>query len=652
MSQESNKSLMSQETFDFLWSNLQDVTSNGDLSQLHAKDVEYSYDDNSSDHSASIQVERFSLGSSAYNRSDVLPDLFIPNSGANGVMSPDSQTVTSSPTYSVPDTSTQRSPGPYSPVCNSTPTPSVPSNTNYSGEYGFEVSVAQQSKETKSTTWTFSDPLNKLFVRLATTCPIRFRTTKPPPQGCIIRAMPIYMKPEHVQEVVKRCPNHATTREHNENHPAPEHLVRCEHKCAQYWEDPYSHRQSVIIPHENPQAGSDWVTNLYQFMCFSSCVGGLNRRQVQVVFTLETADTKVLGRRVFEVRICACPGRDRKGEEASLKPKPTNVTMSTEIYSIGPAAKRRKLNSNEVFTVQVHGRENYEILCRIRDSLELSAMVSADHVTAYKQQQQQQESIQKQPSLGTKQLSIPMVPAANMPCAVNPISLMSHNGGLHSNGILSAPASCLPSPSSTPSPPTTDVKPSLLHVGMPGLDVVDSPQISSSQQSVSSLSSQLSTGSVSSSGSGLLPQTSLGVTASQSNDNTIAGWLSKINLSPYLDNFKAQNLYTMDQLQNYSMEDFQKLKIGTSHCNKLLQELGAFKRQILNQFAWAAQQQQPNLNSQQSFPSPALFEVTRYTFKRSISLKPATQTYESNYLTSDNDENYENDTDDAADIDL
>jgi hypothetical protein len=24
------------------------------------------------------------------------------------------------------------------------------------------------------------------------------------------------MKPEHVQEVVKRCPNHATTKEHNE----------------------------------------------------------------------------------------------------------------------------------------------------------------------------------------------------------------------------------------------------------------------------------------------------------------------------------------------------------------------------------------------------------------------------------------------------
>ena len=63
----------------------------------------------------------------------------------------------------------------------------------------------------------FSEPLCKLFVRMATTCPVRFRTAKRPPPGSVIRALPIYVKPEHVQEVVKRCPNHATNREHNES---------------------------------------------------------------------------------------------------------------------------------------------------------------------------------------------------------------------------------------------------------------------------------------------------------------------------------------------------------------------------------------------------------------------------------------------------
>jgi hypothetical protein len=190
---------------------------------------------------------------------------------------------------------------------------------------------------------------------------VRFKTALPPPLGTVIRAMPVYVKPEHVQEVVKRCPNHATTKEHNEHHSAPEHLVRCEHKLARYDEDPCSQRQSVVIPHEAPQAGAEWVTNLYQFMCFSSCVGGLNRRPIQVIFTLEH-DGRVLGRQAVEVRICACPGRDRRADEVGTAPKkenpppkrsPNQVTLTTEISSVSPAPKKRRLNDDETFTLTV-----------------------------------------------------------------------------------------------------------------------------------------------------------------------------------------------------------------------------------------------------------------------------------------------------------
>ena len=83
---------------------------------------------------------------------------------------------------------------------------------------------------------------------------------------------------------------------------------------SRYEDDPSTGRQSVVLPHEAPQAGSEWVTNLFQFMCLGSCVGGPNRRPLQIVFTLEK-DRQVLGRRAVEVRICACPGRDRKADE-------------------------------------------------------------------------------------------------------------------------------------------------------------------------------------------------------------------------------------------------------------------------------------------------------------------------------------------------
>ena len=85
---------------------------------------------------------------------------------------------------------------------------------------------------------------------------------------------------------------------------------------VRYEDDRNTGRQSVVLPHESPQAGSEWVTNLFQFMCLGSCVGGPNRRPLQIVFTLEK-DGQVLGRRAVEVRICACPGRDRKADEKS-----------------------------------------------------------------------------------------------------------------------------------------------------------------------------------------------------------------------------------------------------------------------------------------------------------------------------------------------
>ena len=72
------------------------------------------------------------------------------------------------------------------------------------------------------------------------------------------------------------------------------------------------------------------------------------------------------------------------------------VTLSTEITSIGPAAKRRRIDPSqagteeeEVFELSVRGRGNYEILLRIRDSLELSDMVSQDQLEHLREAQKQ-----------------------------------------------------------------------------------------------------------------------------------------------------------------------------------------------------------------------------------------------------------------------
>ena len=96
-----------------------------------------------------------------------------------------------------------------------------------------------------------------------------------------------------------------------------EHLIRVQHDAAVYECDEVSKRLSVVVPFDRPQVGTDYCVHLFKFMCLGSDVGGINRRPVRVVFTLESAETgQVLGRTNVDVRICSCPKRDRQQEES------------------------------------------------------------------------------------------------------------------------------------------------------------------------------------------------------------------------------------------------------------------------------------------------------------------------------------------------
>ena len=66
-----------------------------------------------------------------------------------------------------------------------------------------------------------------------------------------------------------------------------QHLIICSDPTAIYKEDGTTGRMSVIMAYKTPQIGTEHTTYLLTFKCFLSCVGGLNRRQIQTVFTLE-----------------------------------------------------------------------------------------------------------------------------------------------------------------------------------------------------------------------------------------------------------------------------------------------------------------------------------------------------------------------------
>ncbi|XP_068014272.1 tumor protein p73 [Melanerpes formicivorus] len=459
-----------------------------------------------------------------------------------------SRAASTSP-YSSEHTSNVPTHSPYSQPSSTfdamSPAPVIPSNTDYPGPHHFEVTF-QQSSTAKSATWTYSPLLKKLYCQIAKTCPIQIKVSGPPPPGTLVRAMPVYKKAEHVTEVVKRCPNHELGRDFNDGQAAPaSHLIRVEgNNLSQYVDDPVTGRQSVMVPYEPPQVGTEFTTILYNFMCNSSCVGGMNRRPILIIITLETRDGQVLGRRSFEGRICACPGRDRKADEDHFREQQAlsesaakNGAASKRAFkqspqgmpALGTGVKKRRQGEEELYYVPVRGRENFEILMKIKESLELVELVPQQLVDSYRQQQQQQ-LLQRQSQLQT--------PASYGP-VLSPMS-KAHAGGINKlpsvNQLVGQAAQH--SSSSTPG------------LGPMGAGMLNSHPLQPNGEMNGGHSSQAMV-----SGSHCTPP------PPYNPDPSLLSFLTGLGCPNCIDYFTSQGLQNIYHLQNLSIEDLGALKI-------------------------------------------------------------------------------------------
>ncbi|NXN55151.1 P73 protein, partial [Rynchops niger] len=523
-------------TFEHLWSTLEPDSTYFDLPP--------------SNHTGSNEVS---------NRTEVTMDVFQMRSMNDSVMSQfnllnnsmdqsiGSRAASTSP-YSSEHTSNVPTHSPYSQPSSTfdamSPAPVIPSNTDYPGPHHFEVTF-QQSSTAKSATWTYSPLLKKLYCQIAKTCPIQIKVSTPPPPGTIIRAMPVYKKAEHVTEVVKRCPNHELGRDFNDGQSAPaSHLIRVEgNNLSQYVDDPVTGRQSVMVPYEPPQVGTEFTTILYNFMCNSSCVGGMNRRPILIIITLETRDGQVLGRRSFEGRICACPGRDRKADEDHYREqqalnesaaKNGNANKRTfkqspqGIPALGTGIKKRRHGEEEMYYVPVRGRENFEILMKIKESLELVELVPQQLVDSYRQQQQQ--LLQRQTQLQT--------PSSYGP-VLSPINKV-HGGGINK----------LPSVNQLVGQPAQHGSGSAPGLGPMGPGMLNSHPMQPNGEMNGGHSSQPMV-----SGSHCTPP------PPYNPDPSLVSFLTGLGCPNCIDYFTSQGLQNIYHLQNLSIEDLGALKI-------------------------------------------------------------------------------------------
>jgi len=202
-----------------------------------------------------------------------------------------------------------------------------------------------------------------------------------------VRGQLVYSKAEDLHDSVERCINHQQKDAVILPHTA--HVLRCDDSSSAYV-DHENKRHSVVVVLKQPSPGCQHITFCYRFMCLSSCIGSLNRRQTKLILTLETLSGAEVGRYVVDVRICSCPGRDIKSEEEKFANDGSNNANSELIPIHLPMfkskSKKRKHSvaaaehSNPTSSVddkdrvynlsrEIRGKENYEMVRDVVDRM-------------------------------------------------------------------------------------------------------------------------------------------------------------------------------------------------------------------------------------------------------------------------------------------
>lgn len=185
----------------------------------------------------------------------------------------------------------------------------------------FRVNLPSDASD--KTSWMYSDKLQKLFVKMGNTCTFNVQLMASPEHTTVVRAMVVCSSPEDQHHPVSRCDNHRCSDNLDISEDIKMHVIRCKNEQVSYVGTKdgkvFEERLAVLVPMEHTNRAGITL----EFVCQNSC-RNINRRATALVFTLEDQIGRILGRQMFQIKICTNIKRDKLNEENAVKEEATS----------------------------------------------------------------------------------------------------------------------------------------------------------------------------------------------------------------------------------------------------------------------------------------------------------------------------------------
>jgi len=262
--------------------------------------------------------------------------------------------------------------------------------TDWPGDFRFKLRLPASGKAREPQ---YSAILNKLYIAQNRAVTLTLSTSAPTSASFSLRAQLAFTSPDHQKDPVRVCYQHSHTGGGTPRTDAlASHILRLTAGeplvDVKYLHFTDTGKHAVLVsPLPAPAPGTTTVPITIRFTDLSSCPGGINRREIAVVFTLES-EGRVVGRKVLPVRVCTCPKRDRQHDEkergsgssssgrapGDKRAPPTQLRETlVQTRSQGAAGEVQQPSTSGVadeFWVLARGAENYKALRQMAEVLE------------------------------------------------------------------------------------------------------------------------------------------------------------------------------------------------------------------------------------------------------------------------------------------